>query len=191
MKNISRASALALSALFFAAPAAASVVVVGGSAGESCYQAAKARDGSRQALRYCDEALQSGALIGSDLVATFVNRGVVKLVGARYDDAIADFDQAMALDPSEPEAYLNKGSALLRKNASKQQAISLFSGALERKTRRPELAYYARAVAHEETGNIKAAYFDYQRAQEAAPRWELPALELRRFQVRPASGTKL
>lgn len=191
MNRISRLTALTLSAFLFAGPAAASVLVLGDNPAADCYEAAGARDSSQQALQYCNEALETGALTERDQVATYVNRGIVKLVGDHFDDAIADFDRAIAMDPNEPEAYLNKGSALLRKNASRDQAISLLNEALERKTRRPEIAYYTRAIAHEESGNVKAAYYDYQRAQEAAPRWSLPARELRRFQVRPAAGTKL
>jgi tetratricopeptide (TPR) repeat protein len=114
----------------------------------------------------------------------------VKLLGGRIDDSIADFDRASSLNPRQPEAYLNKGSALLKKREA-AAAISLFDEALQRGTSRPELAYYSRAVAHEDNGNLEAAYQDYSKARAAAPKWALPAQELSRFQVRRASGTSL
>ena len=191
MTKTSRLTILAFTTCLFAAPAGASVTVIGNSLGVSCYEAARARNYSQESLNFCDQAFASGMLSARDEVATYVNRGVIKLVGGRFDEAIADFDRATALDPTEPEAYLNKGSALLRKNADARQAITLFDQALQRKTKRPEIAYYARAAAYEETGDVRAAYLDYQRAQQAAPRWDLPARELSRFSIRRAGGSSL
>ena len=87
---------------------------------------------------------------------------------ARSTRPIADFDRAIALDPNQPEAYLNKGAALIRrKNAA--EAVQLFTVALEHNTTRPAVAHYGRAVANEALGNVAAAYRDYRRASELAP----------------------
>ena len=67
--------------------------------------------------------------------------------------------------------------------ASTSVAIALFNEALARNTSRPELAYFSRGVANEVAGNLTEAYRDYKRAQELAPRWDLPGEELSRFQV--------
>lgn len=171
-----------------AGPAAASVIVVGSSPGRQCYEAASNGVGSAEALSICDQALASG-LSEEEVVATYVNRGIVKIHGGRYEAAIIDFDQAIVLNPSEPESYLNKGSALLKGGASPAEAKQLFSEAIERDTRRPELAFFGRAIANELSGDMKSAYLDYKRAQDAAPRWRLPRKELSRFQVRRASST--
>jgi hypothetical protein len=48
---------------------------------------------------------------------------------------------------------------------------------------RIERAYYYRGAAHEEAGNTRAAYDDYQRAASIAPNWRSPSAELARFQV--------
>jgi tetratricopeptide (TPR) repeat protein len=183
-------AAAAVPALLLAGQAQAAITVIGSSPGYSCYQRAVANDGSGDALNQCDMALSAGVLSFQDEVATFVNRGIVKLSGGRHESAIADFDRAIQLNPNEPESYLNKGSAIIRMKGSSDVAIPLFNEALKRKTRKPELAYYARGIAHEVSGNLQAAYQDYKRASELAPRWKEPAAELTRFQVTRASSTR-
>ena len=46
------------------------------------------------------------------------------------------------------------------------------------------LALYARGVANEELGHLKAAYADLTQAREMAPGWKLPEEQLARYQVR-------
>lgn len=187
MRKVGSVAAALFAAGLPAAPAGASVIVLGNSIGYQCYQAAKARDASNTALQSCNNALKSGLLNAHDVVATYVNRGIVRVYQSDYDDAVADFDRAIALNPNEAESYLNKGSTILRMGGDAQQAIALLSESLERKTDRPELAYYSRAVAHEVSGNILQAYRDYKSAQAAAPEWGEPTRQLSRFTVRKAA----
>jgi Flp pilus assembly protein TadD len=118
------------------------------------------------------------------MVATHVNRGILKLRKGSVDGAIADFDRAIALDSGEAEAYLNKGMALLRLPGSGEQAVGLFDTALAKKTRKPAFAYYGRAIAHELNGRIPDAYRDYRQASALEPKWRDPRNELARFTVR-------
>jgi tetratricopeptide (TPR) repeat protein len=186
MKKILLAATLAAATMSSAA--SAGVVVVGTSPARGCYESARAESGSKEALAGCNLAFESGMLNHYETVATHVNRGIVRLFGGDTLGAIVDFDQAIALNPAQAESYLNKGAAYLKlgRNA---EAMELFDEALQRRTKRPELAYFGRAIANETTGNIRAAYLDYQRAQAAAPKWADPARELTRFQVRPAGGS--
>ncbi|MDP8914673.1 MAG: tetratricopeptide repeat protein, partial [Pseudomonadota bacterium] len=151
-------SACVLTSCLLTAPAAASVMVLGASPGFSCYAVARAKDGSIDALQKCNDAFRSGTLSVRDQVATYVNRGIVRLHGKDHKGAIADFDKAIALDPAQPESYLNKGAAYVRMGASPLEAIALFNEALARKTSRPELAYFSRGIAHEVAGNLTEAY---------------------------------
>jgi tetratricopeptide (TPR) repeat protein len=166
-----------------AVPASASVMVIGSSDARLCYEAAdspmlpQVRD-----LRRCDDALNAGGLSNYETVATHVNRGILRLRRGAIDEAIADFDSAMALDPNQPEAYLNKGAALIqRQNPS--EAAQLFTVALEHNTQRPAIAHYGRAVAYEALGNVREAYNDYQMASQLAPNWSAPRDDLQRFRV--------
>ena len=166
-----------------AAPASASIMVIGSSDARLCFEAADSpmmpqiRD-----VRRCDDALNVGNLSTYEMVATHVNRGILRLRRGLIDEAIADFDSAMRLDPNQPEAYLNKGAALIqRQNPS--EAAQLFTVALEHNTQRPAIAHYGRAIANEALGNVREAYQDYQMASQLAPHWAAPRDDLQRFRV--------
>ena len=167
----------------FAIPAGASVIVVGNSSARLCYEAADSPlNPTVRDIRDCDMAFSEEALSQHDRVATHVNRGILRLRRGMVDQAIADFDTAIDLDPDQPEAYLNKGAALIRLD-NPGEALGLFTVALEHNTERPEIAHFGRAIANEELGNIRAAYNDYRRASELDPEWADPRTELRRFRV--------
>ena len=164
-------------------PALGAVTVIGNSSARMCYEAADSPSlPNVRDMRYCDEALAGGAISDHDTIATYVNRGILRLRRSQIDQAIADFDRAIALDPQQPEAYLNKGAALIRIN-NPTEALQLFTAALEYHTRRPEVAHYGRAIANETLGNVRAAYNDYRMASELDPDWSEPQTELRRFRV--------
>jgi tetratricopeptide (TPR) repeat protein len=166
-----------------AAPAGASIMVIGNSDARLCYEAADSplypqmRD-----VRRCDDALLHDALSRFEVVATHINRGILRLRRNLVDEAIADFDIAMRIDPNQPESYLNKGAALIRRD-NPTEAAQLFTVALERNTTRPAVAHYGRAVANEQLGNVREAYQDYRRASELDPNWAAPRADLRRFRV--------
>jgi tetratricopeptide (TPR) repeat protein len=182
---------LAALAAALSVPAAAGVTVIGSSPGRPCYEAAKARSSSGTSLAMCDEALASDMLVGHDVVATHVNRGIVRLWRNDHQGAIEDFDAAIDLDPSEPESYLNKASTIVRMGGDTAEAVALFDQSIKRQTKVPELAYFGRAIAHEVSGNLKAAYNDYRRAQSLAPKWEQPRRELSRFKVKRTGSSSL
>lgn len=167
-----------------AASAQAAVTTIGNSYARSCYDAASSRFGGAEAIEECDLAFRQENLSNSDRVATYVNRGILKLRLPDVNGAIADFDSAIRLDSGEAEAYLNKGMALLRLPDREGQAIGQFDAALQKKTRKPAFAYYGRAVAHELNGRLKEAYRDYRQASELDPDWRDPKKELARFTIR-------
>ena len=164
-------------------PALGAVTVIGNSSARMCFEAAdspmipSARD-----MEFCNDALSQDSLSLHDEVATRVNRGILKLRRNQIEASIADFDEAMRLDPRQPEAYLNKGAALIRAD-NPTEALQLFTVALDYHTRRPEIAHFGRAIANETLGNIRAAYDDYRAASALAPNWQDPQTELRRFRV--------
>jgi tetratricopeptide (TPR) repeat protein len=175
----------AAAALLAASPVAGAVTVIGNSSARLCYEAAESRmSPSMTFVRTCDQAMRDEGLSGYDRVATLVNRGILKARLGDLEDAIVDYDAALRGDPNEAEAYLNKGFALLHLPDAAQQARPMFDTALEKRTRKPALAYYGRAVANELSGHVRAAYEDYQQASRLDPKWQDPKAELARFSVR-------
>lgn len=173
------------------ASAPAGVQVLGTSYARSCYEAAErvAPEGAtagasyaKDALRTCDKAFAEEALSGNDAVATHVNRGILRMKAGDVAGALADYDAALAKDPTEPEAWLNKGVAIARGDAW-AQALPFFTKAIEHHTSRPALAYFARAMAYEDMGDVRAAYYDYKQANTLEPEWKRPVEELSRFRV--------
>ncbi|MDP1908675.1 MAG: tetratricopeptide repeat protein [Hyphomicrobium sp.] len=129
-------------------------------------------------MRPC--AFSEQALDLRDEVATHVNRGILYYLSGNLNAANRDYDAALAIDPTEAEAWLNKGMAALKARNS-AAAAPMFEKALALKTVRPALAYYGRAIVHEDSGNASQAYADLQRARELEPRWPLPGEELKRY----------
>lgn len=178
-----RSYMLAAAVAACAGSASASVFVVGSSDARLCYQAADSPlNPQLRDIRRCDDALLRDNLSAYEIVATHVNRGILRLRRGLLEAAIADFDEAIRRDPEQAEAYLNKGTALLRRE-NPTEALRLYTVALERDTSRPAIAHYGRAIANEQLGNVREAYADYQRASQLAPDWNDPRAELQRFRV--------
>ena len=176
---------LLAAALFaLATPTAAAVTVIGGTAARLCYEAADSPfSPSAEAFAACDRALSSEPLARRDVVATHVNRGILRVRSGELVEGIADFDAAVGLDPTVGEAWFNRGAALLRLSRP-AEALASFEEAVARGIDRPALAHLGRAVAHETLGNVRAAFADYRRSSELEPRWERPRAELARFSLR-------
>lgn len=179
-----RAAVCSFFAIALAAPAAASVTVIGGSFARQCYDAAESpRLPTPETLGACDTAIHGEPLSARDLVATYINRGILRVRSGRVREGIGDFNAAIERDPSIAEAWFNRGVALMRAEGP-EQALPSFNAAVERGTNRPALAHFGRAVALEALGNVRGAYADYQRASQLDPDWDRPRAELARFRVR-------
>ncbi len=179
----------AATALMTTTSALAAVTVIGSSPARQCYLAAREQAQGIAVLPECDLALSGGGTMDRyDTVATHVNRGILRMYAGNVGGAIADYDAAIGIDPDQPEAWLNKGIALMRSGVSTAEALPALDMALAKKTREPALAHYARALAHEDAGHVRAAYADFIKARELAPKWSAPARELRRYQRRGESS---
>lgn len=173
-------SAMAVAAL--AAPAGASVVILGDGLGRECYLAAALKRDSAVALGICTSALQ-GDLSQRDRAATFVNRGVIYAEARRHEKALQDYLAALAIDPSLGEAHVNAGIALLQIGGRDREVVETLTRAIAMGAPRLEVAYYTRAMAYELLGEVRAAYDDYHAAVAAKPDWEAPREQLRRFSI--------
>jgi tetratricopeptide (TPR) repeat protein len=176
---LSTAGAIALLA---PGQAIATDITIGSSLASACYRSSQANVVERFALDVCDRAIGDEVMTDRDRAATHVNRGILKMRTGNLAGADRDFDMALALHGTAAEAMLNKGFLRLRQRQY-QAALAYFDRSIEARTIRPALAHYARAIAHEELGDYRAAYADLVRARDADPTWETPARELARFKL--------
>jgi tetratricopeptide (TPR) repeat protein len=172
---------LAATALAGAASAGA-VTVIGGGMAKECSQAALGGESEPRYEAICTQALESEMLNLRDRAGTYVNRGILKLRRKEFASAEFDFNRAIATMPSLGEAYVNRGAASVGARRF-SDGLSDLNKALELGVDEPEKAYYNRALAYEGLDNMKAAYFDYQKAVELKPEWDMPKKELARFTV--------
>lgn len=182
-KVVFASAALALS-LGFAAPASASVFVLGGGLAEACSRFAIEGRSDDNALSTCTYALDTESLAKRDRAATLVNRGVIELRRKAYAAANRDFDTAIRLQPSMGEAFVNRGAALIAQRRW-QDGLADIDRGLALGPDEPEKAYFNRALAWEGLDNLEAAWRDYSRALELRPDWDAPRRELARFTVTP------
>lgn len=171
------------------APAAVSqVFVIGGGLGGKCYEMTLSETTQRdEAIDVCTRALKEDAMTRSNRVGTYVNRGIHHMRLGDHDAALEDYQQALKLLPNTGEAYLNMGAAYVYKKeylpaiSALDKAISLDSSSLH-------AAFYNRAIAKENSGDVSGAFYDFKKALELNPGWELAELQLRRFQVDTVNG---
>ena len=178
------ALAAALSAI--GAAASADVTIIGNGLAAECSSAARSAAGNRpaqaDAMRECTLALQNEALDRHETAATYVNRGVLFMAGRKFEDSRRDFDSALRIEPGLPEAFVNRGAALIGEGRD-AEGVSEIDHGLALNPSEPEKAYYNRALAEEGLGDVKGAYYDYRKAAELKPDWALPKTELARFRV--------
>ena len=182
MKSLIFTAGLATLMLPLAA-ANAAVYSIGGPLSRGCYESALARDHGGFALDGCTRALNEEPLAKADRAATYVNRGIIHMIGGHAQQADADFDQALAINANLSDAYLNKGFLRIREGKG-EEALPLLQKGIEVGPRRQALAYFARGVAYEQAGDYRSAYRDLVRARHMEPSWNLPGEWLAHYQVR-------
>jgi tetratricopeptide (TPR) repeat protein len=169
---------------FVACGASAAVTVFGDDHAQACYQAAKNGLDRRDDIDECNMAINFGQLDKKDLAGTYVNRGAVYMTMQAWASAEADFHQALQLQPNFGEALVNLGAAMIGEHRNRE-GVDTISHGLALGSMEPEKAYFNRAIGYESLGDDKAAYYDYLKAAQLAPRWTAPRQELVRFTVRP------
>ncbi len=187
------------SATIHAQPAAP-LTIIDGDYAEQCSMAARNPQaasgvmftGSRVSIspiQICTLAIQQDGN-SANRAASYNNRGVLHFAAANFDDAMADFTEAVHLQDTLTFAHINRGNIFnLREQWA--QAISAFDRAIElgiqpseaREVRELARAHFNRGIAHENLEQLREAYLDYLRASELAPEWEEPVRELERFEV--------
>ena len=85
-------------------------------------------------------------------------------------------------DAKLPDAWLNKGFLRLREGKG-QEALPLLQKGIDNGARRQALAYFARGVAYEQSGDYRSAYADLVKARHMEPGWALPGEWLAHYRV--------
>jgi tetratricopeptide (TPR) repeat protein len=135
-----------------------------------------------RSLGYCDTAVEISTYRRDELAAAYVNRSVLRLAAGQYEGALADSDAALHIKSIIPQAHINRGIALSAEKRN-DEAVLAFSDALALNPSHPEIVYFDRAMAREDSGDAKGAYLDYRKAAQLAPTWDTPKQQLARFTV--------
>jgi tetratricopeptide (TPR) repeat protein len=171
-----------LAAALVASEAEGAVTVIGGGLAEDCSKAALRGRSDNTSIQICNLALDTEALNSRDKAGTYVNRGVMRMRRRSFDQAQADFNQAIRISPKMGEGYVNRGAVMIAQKRFSDGLVDINKG-LELGVNEPEKAYYNRALAFEGMDDMKSAYLDYQQAVTLAPNWLPPQQQLLRFTV--------
>jgi len=110
----------------------------------------------------CTAMIRSGEYESRNLAVAYTNRGNAHLRLSETSQAIADYDQAIRLDPDYPLAYNGRGLAY-RNLGEDRRAITDFSQAI-RLDPQYDRAYKNRGIAYEHLGGNHHAMRDYETA---------------------------
>jgi tetratricopeptide (TPR) repeat protein len=130
---------------------------------DDCNQVA---DLNRQ-LRGCTAYIMSGKVEPQNLATAYLNRANIYAQRRQYARALADYDTASQLDPTNPLIAYNQGNTHLD---SRQygNAAEAFTRAIELDATFA-LAYLNRGIAREALGDTAGAAEDYQHTLELEP----------------------
>lgn len=179
-----RICAILLVAGFSLLPAQADalVTVVGPTLAHDCFLIAKAGNNPVGGINTCDEALREESLDPHQRAGTYVNRAVMKVALNRVDDAMRDYDQALALTPDLGDGYVDRGAALIILKRY-DEAIADINKGMGLGLSYEHVGYYNRGVVEFYMGRIAESYYDYKKALEIDPDFQPAAQQLKNFVV--------
>jgi len=168
---------------FTAGNASSAVIVLGAGFATECSEAAEAGSTRVGDVQACDRSIATEELDPRSRAATHINRGIILMRRGDRVRALSDFNTAIGIGEYAGEAYVNRGALNIVEDRA-EEGLADTDRALALPLREPARAWFNRGVAHEELGNVQAAYGDYRRAAELSPGWNEPVAELARFTVR-------
>src|SRR5262249_37838298 len=131
-----------------------------------------------RSIHGCSLLLESTRAIPQELALAYLSRGAAHIVMGDFDHAITDLDEAIRLNPRDPEAFTTRADAYLRKAGVTDYLRELgsafrrdepYTKAEQDQTRRgyyeQAIADYNRALVH--NPNHLAAYFGRSLAHRA------------------------
>jgi tetratricopeptide (TPR) repeat protein len=125
-----------------------------------------------QQITNCTDAIQSGRYSGAEIAPAYYNRGIAYHRGKRdLDRAMADYDEAIRLDPGKPMYYNNRAVAY-RAKGELDRAVADYDHAIRLDPEHAS-AYLNRANIHGERGELDLAIADYTAAIGVDPKYAL------------------
>ncbi len=101
------------------------------------------------------------------IIDAYNNRGYYYIAESRYEEALADFDHAIALNPKVARVWVNKGTVYAEMNLN-DSAFVCFERAIALKPDYPE-ALSNRGGIRSRQGDLRGAVEDFSRAIEQNP----------------------
>ena len=120
------------------------------------------------AMESCNAALNDALLSPKDRASLYVNRAVIFHIKHNLESAERDLDDAMRIMPQLPEIWVNLGALRISQKRNKEAVVAL-NRSLELGLQDAEVAYYNRALARENLGDVRGAYQDLKMAESLAP----------------------
>lgn len=160
-----------------AGPAAAqmSVTTFGATDAAACYE--NARSEFSDDIDSCDRAIRSPDTTRRDKMKTYVNRGIIRNRNGDLQDAVDDFNAALAIDAGLGEAYLNRGNSYFLASRY-DEALADYQQALALDVSKPWAAWYNIGLVHEARKDSDKAREAYQKALELNPNFTLAQAKL-------------
>lgn len=124
---------------------------------------------SLEAGAACTRAIESGQFSGADLAKLHTNRGVERKRKGDLDGALADYAEAIRLNPDDPFAFNNRANTR-RDKGDLDGAIADYTEAL-RVDPGYTAAYVNRGMVHERKGDTDKARADYEAALARPPKY--------------------
>lgn len=170
-------------ASMLAVQAEAAVTVLGNNTlAQSCYRAAEFGGDATNGIETCTFAVEHETLTTTDKAATYINRGILQSRSGKPDQALSDYNIGLAIDADLSEGYVDRGANYIVLQRY-DDALKDINKGIEMGAKRPQIAYYDRAIVEEAMGDIRAAYQDYKKAVELAPDFTLASDQLTRFKI--------
>jgi tetratricopeptide (TPR) repeat protein len=118
-------------------------------------------------LEACSAEIESGAYSGRDLAVLYQNRGAYRIEVREYQQAIADFTAALAIEPDNSDALINRATAY--KHLEKYDLALADLATAEKLVPNSAILFSNRAGIEAVQKNYPAAIQDYIKAQKYGP----------------------
>jgi tetratricopeptide (TPR) repeat protein len=186
MKLLLATAALLMASVTAQAAPQIQQIVYNVNAAGKCSDAAAGLGDIKDGLAACNIALSDPHMIHR--AELMVDRGVIQ---ARLGDnaaALSDYNDAIALNSELGDAYISRAGVLVAMKRYNEARADIAQG-LALNASNLHAAYYSRGVIEEESGDVKAAYRDYNQALAIKPDFAPASRELARFRkVTPSRG---